>query len=351
MGSDGPARSVPFSTDAAVLAAFDPKALTHRIRHPSTWWRKQSVVDVTEVEEGRIALWPLGEEGLFAVRLGLEAEAPLADDERALVRGEVAGLGVVVESGDLFIGAAERLPGDGVGDRVIALPGTGAFLKVAPGAYAATVHVLDVRSEARFFDADGERRPDAPADFVVLLRPREGPFAPPSDVTPLLDKVPQRNAPSPRREVPAAPARATAAVKYVTREPARSAQPRSAEAPPPVRELPLEPVAPAPGPFELDLLKRAMREVVRAHAGAVGPDPRLAGGWLVLRPRDRDLQPKEIPLDDLLEKVTRCRDQLRVLEQKVNGHEGLTDEQKLDVDVLVTACYEAFVRVVGCARL
>src|SRR5579871_3244731 len=169
-------RPVPFETDVAVLAVFEPRVVQHRMRQPSTWWREGSVLDVPEVLEGKIALFPLGEEGTFTVRPTLDAAAPLLESEKPLLVGTASGLGVLVVSGDVFFGAAERLPGDGIGDRIVALPGTGTFLEVPPGEYDVAVHVLDWRTKKSFFDEDGEPLEAAPPDFVVVLSRREKPF-------------------------------------------------------------------------------------------------------------------------------------------------------------------------------
>lgn len=331
--ADDPRRATSFSTDLATLAAFDPKVLAPRIRQPSTWWRgKASPADVDEVKQGKVALWPIGDEGTYSVRLGLAAETPLSEDEKALVRGDVKGLGLHVESGDVFVGAAERVPGDGLGDRIVALPGIGAFVRVPPGSYTALVHVLDVRSDPRFFDDEGERRPDAPPDFVVLLSPREGAFPPPAKPSPLLDALPKVEAP--RSTIPPRVRTPEREIKF----PRERSAPRSTA--PVVEEEPPLPEPVAVGPYELGLLKRTALDVVKAFEGGP-PLPGMGKGAVILRPRDRALQTKEIPVEDLLGKITRCRDQLRVFEQRVNGHEKLEDEQKLDVDLQITRCYEA----------
>jgi len=67
--------------------------------------------------------------------------------------------------------------------------------------------------------------------------------------------------------------------------------------------------------------------------------PKWEGGVVVLKPGDVATQPKEIPLDSLLHKVVMIRDRLRVLEQKINGHEKLTDAEKVDLQQYVTRCY------------
>ncbi len=97
-----------------------------------------------------------------------------------------------------------------------------------------------------------------------------------------------------------------------------------------------------PPRLEVDyaLLKRALKEALDeenpAHADIA---PKFANGTLVLKPKDPSLQPKEIPLAEFFKKVVRLRDQLRVLEQKINGHAGLSAEDKSVMQGYVTRCY------------
>ncbi len=84
---------------------------------------------------------------------------------------------------------------------------------------------------------------------------------------------------------------------------------------------------------------QAIREALRDEADEIRLAPKWEGGTLVLKPGDPATQPKEIPLDALLHKVVMIRDRLRVLEQKINGNEKLTDAEKVDLQQYVTRCY------------
>jgi hypothetical protein len=84
---------------------------------------------------------------------------------------------------------------------------------------------------------------------------------------------------------------------------------------------------------------QAIREVLREDSLHVPLAPKWEGGTLVLKPRDPQLQPKEIPLEQLFHKIVMIRDRLRVLEQKINGHDKLTDAEKVDIQSYVTKCY------------
>lgn len=69
----------------------------------------------------------------------------------------------------------------------------------------------------------------------------------------------------------------------------------------------------------------------------------LAGRWqrgtLLLQPGDASLQPKDIPLETFFHKIVMIRNNLRVLEQKVNANEKLSEAEKFDMQQYVTRCY------------
>jgi hypothetical protein len=83
----------------------------------------------------------------------------------------------------------------------------------------------------------------------------------------------------------------------------------------------------------------AIREALRDESAPVKLAPRWEGGTVVLKPGDSSTQPKEIPLDSLLHKIVLIRDRLRVLEQRINAHEKLSDAEKIDMQQYVTRCY------------
>jgi hypothetical protein len=66
---------------------------------------------------------------------------------------------------------------------------------------------------------------------------------------------------------------------------------------------------------------------------------RWHGGTCILRPADPALQDKEIELEVFFHKVTMIRNNLRVLEQKLNASTTLTEADKIEWQQYITRCY------------
>ncbi|MDR2361524.1 MAG: hypothetical protein LBD91_02225 [Prevotellaceae bacterium] len=65
---------------------------------------------------------------------------------------------------------------------------------------------------------------------------------------------------------------------------------------------------------------------------------RWKGGTLTLVPANDSL-PKEIPIDVFFHKIVMLRDRLRVLEQNINSHKGLSDEDKVGLQQYISRIY------------
>ena len=63
------------------------------------------------------------------------------------------------------------------------------------------------------------------------------------------------------------------------------------------------------------------------------------GGKMLLQTADKTLKPKEIPIEDFFHKIVMLRDRLRVLEQNINSHKKLTEEDKVNIQQYITRCY------------
>jgi hypothetical protein len=68
---------------------------------------------------------------------------------------------------------------------------------------------------------------------------------------------------------------------------------------------------------------------------------RWSGGTMILRPENKDLQSKELPIEIFFHKIVMVRDRLRVMEQKINASK-LSDEEKVDLQQYITRIYGSF---------
>jgi hypothetical protein len=96
-------------------------------------------------------------------------------------------------------------------------------------------------------------------------------------------------------------------------------------------------------------LAQLVRETVAAAVQALGLEKpgsvvaqlgaRWHGGRLVLHPLDPASQAKEVPLEIFFHKIVMIRNNLRVLEQKLNAHDKFTDAEKVELQQYITRCY------------
>ncbi|MDR1984917.1 MAG: hypothetical protein LBQ28_08850 [Prevotellaceae bacterium] len=66
---------------------------------------------------------------------------------------------------------------------------------------------------------------------------------------------------------------------------------------------------------------------------------RWTGGKIILQPANTAMQNKEIPIETFFHKIVMLRDRLRVLEQNINSHAKLSDEDKINLQQYITRIY------------
>jgi hypothetical protein len=62
-------------------------------------------------------------------------------------------------------------------------------------------------------------------------------------------------------------------------------------------------------------------------------------GTMTLNPGQAGVQNKEVPIEAFFHKIVMMRDRLRVLEQQINAHKLLSDEDKVNMQQYITRCY------------
>jgi len=94
-----------------------------------------------------------------------------------------------------------------------------------------------------------------------------------------------------------------------------------------------------------EVIRQVLGEAI-AQLGLEKPDmlidqlgARWHGGKLVMHPADPALQAKEVPLEVFFHKIVMVRNNLRVLEQKINAHEKLSDGEKVEMQQYITRSY------------
>ncbi len=86
----------------------------------------------------------------------------------------------------------------------------------------------------------------------------------------------------------------------------------------------------------------ALIKILRAFSDVTELVPlgeKWKNGVMILRPGDASLKEKEIPIDTFFHKIVMLRDRLRVMEQRINAHKLLTDEDKIDLQQYITRIY------------
>jgi hypothetical protein len=89
-------------------------------------------------------------------------------------------------------------------------------------------------------------------------------------------------------------------------------------------------------------VERSLLKILRlwgGHSEVVPLGDRWQKGTMILQPADKSLKPKEIPIEDFFHKIVMLRDRVRVMEQQINAHRVLTDEDKVNLQQYITRIY------------
>ncbi|WP_290798760.1 hypothetical protein [Flavihumibacter sp. UBA7668] len=89
-------------------------------------------------------------------------------------------------------------------------------------------------------------------------------------------------------------------------------------------------------------IEKSLLKILRLWNGVSEVVPlgdRWKGGTMILQPGDSSLKPKDVPIDVFFHKIVMLRDRLRVMEQQINAHKVLTDEDKVNMQQYITRIY------------
>lgn len=95
-------------------------------------------------------------------------------------------------------------------------------------------------------------------------------------------------------------------------------------------------------PIDIRDIEKAVENVLLKYSDVSKVIPlgsKWIGGTVTLNPGSPDLQNKEIPIRTFFHKIVMVRDRLRVLEQNINSHEKLDDEDKIHLQQYITRAY------------
>ncbi len=93
--------------------------------------------------------------------------------------------------------------------------------------------------------------------------------------------------------------------------------------------------------MDRDGLKQVLRELLEEETlyGFTEIGARWEGGTMTLTPVEEGLQAKEVPIDTFFHKIVMLRDRLRVLESKINAHDKLAEQDKVELQSYISKCY------------
>ncbi|MBX2845794.1 MAG: hypothetical protein KTR13_06215 [Saprospiraceae bacterium] len=99
--------------------------------------------------------------------------------------------------------------------------------------------------------------------------------------------------------------------------------------------------APQPA-FDLEDIENALEDVLYRNGffqQTTGIADKWKGGTLIMQAKDTSLQSKEVPMETFFKKIISVREKLRVLEQNINNHDKLDEEDKIHLQQYISRAY------------
>jgi len=102
---------------------------------------------------------------------------------------------------------------------------------------------------------------------------------------------------------------------------------------------------PAEDPVTFNDAEKSLIRILKNY-NLIQDNPTLGDRWkkglMILQPFDTSLKSKEIPLESFFQKIIMSRERLRVMEQKINNHPVLSEEDKITLQQYITKIYGSF---------
>jgi len=95
-------------------------------------------------------------------------------------------------------------------------------------------------------------------------------------------------------------------------------------------------------PIRLKDILESIELVMEKHNGITYDVPignKWIGGKLLMQPASNELKAKEVPIEAFFHKIVMVRDRLRVLEQSINSHPKLDDQDRVHLQQYITRTY------------
>ncbi len=104
----------------------------------------------------------------------------------------------------------------------------------------------------------------------------------------------------------------------------------------------IDQVEPESDLISLSDVERIVTNIIKKYSDVQETVPmgaKWSGGKMILQPGNLNLKPKEVPVDNFFNKIVMLRDRLRVLEQRINSHDKLSEEDKVNLQQYITRIY------------